>query len=114
MPVLYHPLSGRADKKFCNYQCKNRYHAGLRLTNLPIRQRIDRFLHRNHTILVELEKKTLAKRWSVTKSSLYKKGFRFTYYTSSYLNSRGKTYFYVYNFRWMEFGDGKVLVIKND
>ncbi len=105
-------LRGRIDKKYCGTTCKNRYNSHLRHTNLPVRQRIDRFLHRNHTILLELYHKKEHDKWYETKTKLQKLGFRFNYYTSTYLNKQGKMYYYIYDFRWMEFSDAKVMIVK--
>ncbi len=108
------PLRGRADKKYCNIHCKNRYAARVRHLNLPIRQRIDRFLHRNHTILYELHKdQEYATKWFVSKAKLQRLGFRFTNMTSYRTNSKGKLYHYIYDYRWMDFSDTMIMIVYN-
>ena len=107
-------LKGRADKKYCNLQCKNRYASQMRFQNLPIRQRIDRFLHRNHTILVELhEAHHHPNRWFVPRTKLQRLGFRFSNHTSIYRNAKGKIYHYIYDYRWMEFSDTMIMIVHN-
>ncbi|MDH3650861.1 MAG: hypothetical protein OEQ53_14340 [Saprospiraceae bacterium] len=107
-------LTGRRGKKYCSIHCKNAYHRDMRLRNQPVTAKIDQFLHRNRTILYEVWIDARSRKFFVQKSKLYKKGFRFKSYTSSYLNNQGKTYFYVYDFRWMEFSTDQVMVIKNE
>jgi hypothetical protein len=39
-------------------------------------------------------------------------GFSFNYYTGTYLNSKNKTYHYVYDFSWMIFSKGVIHIYK--
>jgi hypothetical protein len=48
----------------------------------------------------------------VDRLELEKKKFRFNYFTRSYTNNRGKTYYYVYDFAWMDFSSQEVLIIR--
>lgn len=104
-------LVGRTDKLFCSVKCKNQYHLKLSRVTLIEAKEIDRFLHRNRSILLELlgKNKTQIK---VDREVLEKKKFRFKYHTHIYTNSKGKIYNYLYDFAWMEFSDDEILIIR--
>ncbi len=106
-------ITGRRDKRFCDIRCKNAYHRDMRRITEPVTKRIDQFLHRNRTILYELWKDARKKRFFVSRTKLYKKGFRFKYFTSTYVNNQGKLYHYLYDFRWMEFSTDQIMVVKH-
>ena len=104
-------ISGRRDKKFCSVNCKNYYHIHLRrATKLAVYQ-IDTILHRNRSILLETMGKNKVQ-LKIPRITLDKKKFNFKYHTHTHLNTQGKTYFYVYDFAWMEFSDDEVLIIR--
>ena len=104
-------MKGRSDKLFCSSGCKNEYHIKLRqVTNLAT-QTIDRILHRNRSILLELMGKN-QKQKKVNRELLDKKKFNFHYITGYYSNSKGKIYNYVYDFAWMIFSDREILIIR--
>jgi len=48
----------------------------------------------------------------INRLELEKKKFRFGFFTGTYVNSRGKTYHYVYDYAWMDFSDQEVLIVK--
>lgn len=105
------PLRGRADKVFCSVTCKNDYHVRLRRATALVVRETDKILHRNRSILLEVMGKNKQQK-KVNRLILEKKKFRFNYFTGSYLNSRGKTYHYVYDFAWMTFSDQEVLIVR--
>ena len=47
-------IIGRKDKLFCSIRYKNYYHTNLRRVTLEASQKIDRLLHRNRSILLEI------------------------------------------------------------
>ena len=103
------PLIGRSDKKFCSLACKNDYHTHLRQLSRDVAHETDKFLHRNRSILYEImgDRKTQIK---IKRDILDKKNFKYQYITGYYINSKGKTYHYVYDFSWMEFSDREILI----
>ena len=107
-------IRGRTDKKFCNLRCKNKYHQIMRLKNRQQTWRIDQFLHRNRTIMIELFRKTDDLKIFVPKTLLYKMGFKFDYYSGSYINNKGKTLYLIYDFAWMTFSSQDVLLRRNN
>ncbi|MFN8256366.1 MAG: hypothetical protein U0W24_11785 [Bacteroidales bacterium] len=104
-------IIGRSDKKFCSVRCKNYYHTNLRrVTAIAVKQ-IDIVLHRNRSILLEIMGKNKVQ-MKIPRITLDKKKFNFKYHTHVHVNSQGKTYFYVYDFAWMEFSDDEVLIVR--
>lgn len=104
-------LRGRSDKKFCSIACKNYYHINLRRVTSLETLKIDRFLHRNRSILLEIMgKNTIQKK--VNRLVLEQKKFRFNYLTHYQINSQNKTYHWVYDFAWMSFSDDQILIIR--
>lgn len=102
---------GRQNKVFCSVQCKNYYHKHLRYASFTAAIRINEYLKRNHGILLEQlgKNKTQVK---VYRNTLEDKKFRFKYHTHVQINSKGKTFHYIYDLAWMEFSDDEVLVVR--
>ncbi len=104
-------IVGRKDKLFCSIRCKNYYHVNLRRVTKIATLKIDRILHRNRSILLEIMgKNTIQKK--VNRILLEQKKFRFKYHTHSHINSKGKTYHWVYDFAWMSFSDDTILITR--
>lgn len=104
-------IIGRNDKKFCSIKCKNYYHTNLRrVTNIAVED-INKILHRNRSILLEVMGKHKIQN-KIDRIELEKRKFNFKYHTHFTVNSKGKTYFYVYDFAWMEFSNNEILIIR--
>lgn len=104
-------LTGRTDKIFCSISCKNEYHIKLRRATARAVLETDRILHRNRSILLEVMGKN-SKQKKVPRKILDGKKFNYNYMTSYYINSKNKMYIVVYDFAWMEFSDGEILIIR--
>ena len=102
---------GRQDKIFCSVACKSFYHHMLRKVTKEATRHIDSILHRNRSILLEILGKKRIK-MKVKRIVLEKKKFRFKYHTHMNTNSRGKTYYHLYDFAWMEFSDDEILIVR--
>ncbi len=105
-------MKGRSDKLFCSTKCKNDYHYQKR-SSLFIVNTIDKILHKNYEILLELLENDPRKYFKVPKTLLTEMGYNFDYYTSTYINSRGKMYFYVYDCSIMEFRNQEIMIVNN-
>lgn len=104
-------MVGRKDKKFCSSDCKNYYHVNLRRVTFYNAKDIDKILHRNRSILLEVLGKN-EMRTKVKRLVLVKKNFHFKYMTHFHVNKEGKMYHHLYDFAWMEFSDDEILIIK--
>lgn len=109
--ICSHRIVGRLDKKFCSVRCKNYYHTNLRRVTNKASVKIDRILHRNRSILLEIMGKNLTRK-KVARIELEHKKFRFNYLTHFHINKDGKTYHWIYDFAWMSFSDDSILVIR--
>jgi hypothetical protein len=104
-------IIGRKGKIFCSLKCKNAFHLILRAVTKQAAYPLDRILHRNRSILLEIMgPKALKKK--VLRSELVKKKFQFRFITHYDINSKGKMYHHVYDYAWMEFSDDEVLIIR--
>ena len=110
-PICKTIVRGRSDKKFCSVKCKSFYHRRLRQVTSDIAVEIDKILHRNRSILLEIMGKTTKKK-KVKRLVLSQKKFSFNHITHYIINSRGKTFHYVYDFAWMTFSDDEVLIVR--
>lgn len=104
-------IAGRKDKIFCSVNCKNYYHLNLRRVTLNEVKEIDKILHRNRSILLELMGKNATQK-KVKRLMLVKKNFQFKYLTHLHINSQGKTYHHIYDFAWMEFSNDEVMIVR--
>lgn len=104
-------IVGRKDKIFCSTDCKNYYHVNLRRATFHQVKELDKVLHRNRSILLELLGKNGTQK-KVKRLVLVKKKFQFKYGTHFHFNSQGKMYHHVYDFAWMEFSDDEILIVK--
>ncbi|NND32768.1 MAG: DUF2116 family Zn-ribbon domain-containing protein [Saprospiraceae bacterium] len=116
-PILYCPICGqkiygRADKVFCSQRCKSSYHKSRKSQRSTFSYPIDKIIHRNWVILEEIYETIGKKKFFVTKAELNKAGFHTRYFTTMQKNSKGKIYFYVYNYGWMDFSESDIMIIR--
>ena len=104
-------MTGRKGKLFCSLKCKNDYHITLRSVTKQTAYPLDRILHRNRSILLEVMGPNARKKITM-RSELVKKKFQFKYLTHFNINSKGKMYHHIYDFAWMEFSDDEVLIVR--
>lgn len=105
-------LVGRRDKIFCDTKCKNDYHYFLEKANLAVTTPIDKILHRNREILLEIMGKSGTKK-KIPKLTLDKKKFNYSYITGIHTNKYGKTVYNIYDFSYIPFSDQYILVTRN-
>ena len=104
-------FTGRSDKVFCSVSCKTIYHRKLRATNQPYTKAIDKILHRNRTILLEVMGKHTSQK-KISSIQLDRKKFNYNYITKYTINKQGKTYHHVYDFAWMRFSNDEILIVR--
>ncbi len=109
--ICNYEFKGRSDKQFCSVKCKNQYHTTLRKNTQKATLKIDAILHRNRSILFELMQGKTSEQ-IMLRLVLEQKQFNFKYHTHANTNSKGKTYYWVYDFAWMSFSNDKILVVK--
>ena len=102
-------IKGRRDKIFCSVSCKSDYHNRLNKATIDAAEKIDKILHRNRSILLELMGKE-SKQKKLDKKLLDVKKFNWTYITHYHVNSHNKMVHYVYDFSWMIFSDQEIMI----
>ena len=102
-------LKGRSDKVFCSVKCKSDYAYSLRSVTEIATASIDKILHRNRSILLEVFGKNKVQ-MRIKREILDAKKFNFNYITNYHINNQGKTVSYVYDFSWMIFSDQEILI----
>lgn len=104
------PLKGRADKKFCDENCRNQYNNTLNSdTNAEMRQ-IQNILRKNRRILQDVLGENDKLKTSLKK--LTDKGFLPDYLTHLYNTKSGSQYRYSFEYGIMLLEEGMVLIVK--
>lgn len=112
-PICKKSVVGRSDNRFCSVSCKNNYYIRLRKNTETAVERINKILHRNRSILLELMGRG-SNRKKISRLLLDKKKFNYDYFTGQHVNTRGKTIYRVYGFSWAIFSDQEVLLMRNE
>lgn len=94
------PVKGRIDKKFCDDWCRNAYNNKLNSDNSAYVRNVNNILRKNRRIIEELipSGEETAK---ASRTKLHQKGFNFTYFTNTYTNKKGATYFFCYEYGYL-------------
>ncbi|MFZ1702760.1 MAG: hypothetical protein WAT79_00360 [Saprospiraceae bacterium] len=107
--LCYSSFVGRTDKIFCCVRCKTIYHKKLNKVTLTAAEKIDKILHRNRSILLEILGKNTAYK-KIPRVFLDTKKFNWHYITSYHINTQNKFVYYVYDFSWMIFSDQEIVI----
>lgn len=106
------PISGRVDKKFCSDQCRNTFNNEKNaISETHIRQ-INSILRKNRKLLEEQSGQINKK--IITLNTIAIAGFNFNYYTSTFTNKRGQTYFFCYEYGYLKLGTDKLMIVKRE
>ncbi len=104
-------LHGRADKKFCDDQCRNNYNNRLKAEDQGPIRKINRILAKNRNILKTCNPNGKTK---IGRSVLSKMGFDFDYHTHRYTTTTGNTYVFCYDHGYLALANNELLLIKKD
>jgi hypothetical protein len=104
-------LVGRADKKFCDNQCRNEYNNTQNGTSNNYIRKVNRIIKMNRNILAELTPKD--KSIKVSQKELTKLGFSFEYFTNTYTTKAEKTYFFCYEYGYLDLGSNYFALVYN-
>ncbi|MCE1201622.1 MAG: hypothetical protein LWX09_05940 [Bacteroidia bacterium] len=105
-------LMGRADKKFCNDQCRSAHYQRRNALSEGLIRNVNAQLRKNYSILKALNKDGKTK---VKKSTLLKEGFIFGPITGIYTTRENRTYFFVYDQGYLPIdNDYYILVVSKD
>lgn len=104
-------LQGRADKKFCDDQCRSSYNHRLKTKDQSFINSVNQILKKNRKIL---KTKNLASKVKVTRDALLNKGFDFNFHTSIYTTKKGNIYFFCYEYGYMALENDTFLLVKRE
>ena len=103
-------LQGRADKKFCDDQCRSNYNNKSNNNGLAAMRNINSILRRNYKILDAVI--TEDGKIKIPKGRLHDKGFNFRYHTHTYKTQKGNIYKLCYDYAYLNLENGLVMVMK--
>jgi hypothetical protein len=103
-------LKGRADKKFCDDQCRTSYNNQLKADTTHMRN-INNALRKNRKIIESLIDPIEGKS-KTTRQKLLDKGFSFTYHTHTYTTKAGATYVFCYEFGYLPLEHDYFMLVK--
>jgi hypothetical protein len=105
------PLSGRADKKFCDDQCRSSYNNRLNSDSSKLVRTINGILRKNRQILCEFSPDGKNK---VKREKLIVNGLDTQYHTHTYVTKEGAVYRFCYEYGWLQLDSDFFLIVKND
>lgn len=104
-------LFGRSDKKYCNDYCRSEANNISRGTTNNIVRKVNNKLKRNRLVLESLLNGEQSKKCH--KDMLTKEGFLFDFHTNTLQNKKGDTYFFCYEYGYLQTGENWFLVVKS-
>lgn len=87
-------IQGRADKKYCDDQCRNDFNNKLNSDQSNFMRRINNILRKNRRILHELHKNG---NLQISREQLFYEGYNFKYFTSYNKTSKGEKQLFCYD-----------------
>jgi hypothetical protein len=103
-------IVGRADKKFCDDNCRNNYNNKLNSDGNNLVRNINNILRKNRRILKELLKKE--EFLKLSKQKLTDMQFNFKYFTHIHHTKNNTTYFYCYEYGYLMLEHDMILIVK--
>lgn len=104
-------LKGRADKKFCDDQCRSNYNNRLKTVNNQFLNAVNKILKKNRDVL---EAQTPEGKTKIKREVLLRKGFNFTYHTHTYATQNGHVYLFCYEYGYLPLANDELLLVKRE
>lgn len=102
-------FEGRIDKKFCCDQCRNTFNNRQNKDANNYCRNVNRILRNNRKILEDFINE---KKYKTSKTKLLNAGFNFDYLTNIYQTKTGKTYFFCYDYGYLEIENDLVSIVE--
>lgn len=103
-------IQGRADKKFCDDQCRSSFNNKAYGEMVSEMRTINNILRRNRRIIRELSKNS--NKQKVSKDRLHEAGFNFKYHTHTCAAPRGKVYTLCYDHGYLPCDNDVFILVK--
>jgi hypothetical protein len=104
-------IIGREDKKFCGDGCRNTFNNKMNKDQNNLMRNINNKLRKNYRILCELNPEGKTK---ITRNIMINKGFDFDYCTSILKTKTGNTYYFMYDYGYMETENRHCVLVKKE
>ena len=104
-------IKGRADKKFCDDQCRSNYNNKLKPEIPPAIKKINAVLKHNRDILEKLNPEGKTK---ISKTKLVKAGFDLQYHTHQLQTQNGNIYIFCYEYGYLSLDNETFLLVKRE
>lgn len=104
-------LRGRADKKFCDDQCRSNYNNQIKAGSASALRPVNAILRKNHAILTRL---CTGNKVRLKKDELLRYGFDLTYHTHLYNTQNGNTYYFCYDYGYLKLENEMFLLVRKD
>lgn len=102
-------MQGRSDRKFCSDDCRASHHHKTNKDTTNFIRRINYRLRRNRNIL---SKKNPHGKARLHRMKLLDAGFRFEYFTNTYVTKSGRTYYFCYDQGYLPMEDGYYTLVR--
>lgn len=104
-------LKGRADKKFCDDQCRSNFNNRLKAENDTVVKTINQILARNRKIMEKLNPTGKTK---IELKKFMEAGYNTSYHTHLYHTQNGNQYTFCYEFGYLKLENDMVLLVKRE
>lgn len=104
-------IIGRSDKKFCSDLCRNSYNNKVNADANNYVRNTNNALRRNRKILEDICHDDKSK---TTRNTLLDRGFDFSLITNIRTTQKGSTYYFVYEYGYLELDNDFFLVVKDN
>jgi hypothetical protein len=104
-------LKGRADKKFCDDQCRSSHNGRLKASDYVFVNSINKILQKNRRIL---QAQSLSSQLRIKRETLLSKGFDTCFHTHTYTTEKGNVYFFCYEYGYMPLENEELLLVKKE
>jgi hypothetical protein len=104
------PIKGRADKKFCDDQCRSNYNNKINSDITSEMRTVNNILRKNRKILEAVVHDD--GKGKISKQKLTDKGFNFKYFTQTHITQKGSIYKLCYDFGYLPVENDFYVVIK--
>ena len=104
-------LNGRADKKFCDDQCRTNYNNRIRIEDNIYLNEVNKILRKNRDIL---RNKNPEGKIKLKRDQLLRKGFDFNYHTHTYSTQKGQVYFFCYEQGYLPLENDEILLVRRE
>ncbi len=103
-------IKGRADKKFCDDNCRNNHNNKLNSEGNNLVRNVNNILRKNRRTLKSILKRE--EHVNVSRQKLVDQQFNFKYYTNRVDTKNNTTYFYCYEFGYRLLENNYIMVVK--